>query len=85
MLPGATPVDAHGLATRLCEAARGCWHGIRLTLSVGVGTCWGAEANFETPFAQADRALYAAKAAGRDRVGSSQKTPAGVPLLGAPA
>jgi diguanylate cyclase (GGDEF)-like protein len=69
VLPGAPPSDARALAERLCEGVRRCRpQGVVLTASIGVSTRWGADAQFTTLFDFADRALYRAKAAGRDRV-----------------
>jgi diguanylate cyclase (GGDEF)-like protein len=69
LLPGAELADARMLADRLCLAVRACReHGPRLTISVGVATRRGADAQFTALFEAADRALYGAKAAGRDGV-----------------
>jgi diguanylate cyclase (GGDEF)-like protein len=69
VLPGAGPDDARTLGDRLCEATRQCSSpGIATTLSVGVSTLWGDEVDFGPLFDAADRALYQAKAEGRDRV-----------------
>jgi len=71
VLPGARIEDAGNLAERLCEATRLCRpHGLELTLSVGIATRWGSEARLGPLFDEADRALYRAKADGRDRVGA---------------
>ncbi len=72
VLPGATLPQARVLAERLCEATRSCRpQGIELTMSVGVCTCQGARASYDHLFNAADRALYRAKAEGRDRVCSA--------------
>jgi diguanylate cyclase (GGDEF)-like protein len=69
VLPGARLEDAEALAQRLCEATRLCRpRGLELTLSVGIATRWGSEARLEALFADADGALYEAKADGRDRI-----------------
>jgi diguanylate cyclase (GGDEF)-like protein len=83
VLPGARIEDASNLAQRLCEATRLCRpHGLELTLSVGIATRWGSEARLGPLFDEADRALYRAKADGRDRVGAEgpEAGPAAEPL-----
>jgi diguanylate cyclase (GGDEF)-like protein len=78
VLPGAMPQDARALAERLCEATRRCRsQRLSITLSVGVSTRWGSEAQFERLFDAADQELYRAKALGRDRAcGGSVEPPA---------
>ncbi len=72
LLPGDDLAAARGVAERLrALVADAVPHpaggGARVTLSVGI-TALGAAATLEAALAAADRALYAAKAAGRDRV-----------------
>jgi diguanylate cyclase (GGDEF)-like protein len=84
VLPGVTLHDARELGERLCEATRRCRsQGISLTLSVGVGTRWGADAQFQNLFEAADQAMYRAKAEGRDRV-STEPLRATDPRTGTP-
>ncbi len=86
VLPGATPEDAMALGERLCETTRrGRPQGISLTLSVGISTRWGAAAQFRPLFDAADRALYRAKAEGRDRACRSSGEEASEPAAGAVA
>ncbi len=69
VLPGATAPDAEALGERLAETIRACRsEEPRLTTSIGVATQWGADLDFRSLYEAADRALYEAKAAGRDRV-----------------
>lgn len=65
--------DALLLGGRLVEAVRRAVFGeeggyFHVTISVGVGVRDNADADVETLLARADRALYAAKQSGRDRV-----------------
>lgn len=72
VLPGATEQDALALGERLRRAVRRSpAQGISLTISVGVSASRGADVQFAPLFAAADRALYRAKAEGRDRVATS--------------
>jgi diguanylate cyclase (GGDEF)-like protein len=83
VLPGARIDVAGNLAQRLCEATRRCRpHGLELTLSVGIATRWGSEARLGPLFDEADRALYGAKAEGRDRASAvgPEAPPAAEPL-----
>lgn len=76
LLPACAPAAARELAERLCQAVReqGIVHGNspvapHVTVSIGVGTIAGATPAMDNDLvALADRALYAAKRAGRDRV-----------------
>lgn len=70
LLPGADEADARRLADELWSAIR-CTpvSGLPVTASLGVAVSAPGEVfRFETTFGVADDALYAAKAAGRDRV-----------------
>jgi diguanylate cyclase (GGDEF)-like protein len=69
VLPGAREKDASEIAERLRGAIeQGRPGGVSVTVSVGVSTAFGKDARFEPLFEEADRALYAAKAEGRNRV-----------------
>lgn len=71
---GGTPADASALAERLCEAVRAIevpvdgGGVVRCTTSIGVSHPALTQGEFSRAWEEADRALYAAKAAGRDRV-----------------
>lgn len=67
------PEAVEGLAARLRERIRSQeirWHdeSISVTVSIGVAPVGPADAGVDTVLKRADGALYAAKAAGRDRV-----------------
>jgi diguanylate cyclase (GGDEF)-like protein len=69
VLPGANPDRAAELAERLCQAIRQCHpQNLDITVSIGVATQCGGDLEFAPLFEAADRALYQAKAKGRDRV-----------------
>jgi diguanylate cyclase (GGDEF)-like protein len=69
VLPGAPREDARELAERLRSSLRACRPGgLDVTMSIGVATASGADVVFDSLFRDADQALYAAKARGRDRV-----------------
>jgi diguanylate cyclase (GGDEF)-like protein len=69
VLPGATDKDARRIAERLRESLRAARPGgLGVTVSVGVASARGERVAFESLFKEADRALYVAKANGRDRV-----------------
>jgi diguanylate cyclase (GGDEF)-like protein len=69
ILPGLEEGEAAALADhvrrRIAEARPG---GLDVTISCGVAAACGDALRYEELFAQADARLYAAKAAGRDRV-----------------
>jgi diguanylate cyclase (GGDEF)-like protein len=69
VLPGLEVEQGASLAERLREAVRESRpRGIGVTMSFGVAAARGAAVDFESMFAEADRRLYEAKHAGRDRV-----------------
>jgi len=81
LMPATTPVDSAALAVERIRAAVAAhdWHaaaglpvGRRVTVSAGVATSRSGE-RIEELLARADKALYAAKAAGRDRVEVAQR------------
>jgi PleD family two-component response regulator len=55
--------DTHGHAVG--DHGQGC---LRMTVSIGVAMCGDEESSIERALGRADRALYEAKAAGRNRV-----------------
>jgi diguanylate cyclase (GGDEF)-like protein len=70
LLAGTSAAEALATAERLRVAvAAGSIEGIPVTMSFGIAaTSAGQAADFDELFAEADRALYQAKRAGRDRV-----------------
>lgn len=71
LLPETGPAQAEALAERLrtsVEQLRISAGGPRLTVSIGVATVLGGEAGPDPALSRADRALYAAKRNGRNRV-----------------
>jgi diguanylate cyclase (GGDEF)-like protein len=86
VLPGATLPEARALAERLCQSTRQhLSHGVSVTVSVGTSTVWGEEVKFPRLFALADKALYRAKAGGRDRVACADEGNRPPPLSAASA
>lgn len=72
VLPGADDGEARQIAERL----RDSFHtarpgGLAVTVSIGVASASGEQVAFDSLFKDADRALYVAKANGRDRVVSA--------------
>ena len=72
LLPDCTSTDGERLARDLCEGLRDHplrWQGSSIPISVSIGlTLWRQGESQHDLLARADRALYAAKGAGRDRV-----------------
>jgi diguanylate cyclase (GGDEF)-like protein len=69
VLPGLDCRQASALAERLREAIEGCRpRGIDVTMSFGVACASGQDVDFDSLFGEADRRLYDAKRAGRNRV-----------------
>ena len=69
VLPGLTSEEGHVLAERLRAAVESSEpNSIHVTMSFGVATSTGREVDFERLFGAADRFLYEAKRAGRNRV-----------------
>ena len=72
VLPGADDGDARRIAERLRESLRAARPGhLDVTVSIGVASASGDHVVFDSLFKNADRALYVAKANGRDRVVSA--------------
>jgi diguanylate cyclase (GGDEF)-like protein len=69
LLPGATEDEARGLAESLAAVVRGTpIAGHAITMSFGVAVSGAGGFDLDAQYARADAAMYAAKAAGRDRV-----------------
>jgi diguanylate cyclase (GGDEF)-like protein len=77
LLPGAQPAEACAIAEHLREAiAREPVAGVAITMSFGVAGSDASGFDSQAVVAAADRALYAAKTAGRDRVVADGAVPA---------
>jgi diguanylate cyclase (GGDEF)-like protein len=75
VLPGAQPTEGLEIAERvraLVEERRP--GGIEITVSLGVAHAAGRDVRFRTLYAEADQALYVAKARGRNRVATGGTT-----------
>lgn len=73
LCPHTSPADALALGERIAAAVRGqrygeSGRGFAVTISIGVASSGASLATAEDLIARADKALYAAKSAGRDRV-----------------
>jgi diguanylate cyclase (GGDEF)-like protein len=69
LLPGADDGDARQVAEHAREAIQECRPGdLEVTASIGVASGRGADLDFNTMLAAADRSLYDAKRAGRNAV-----------------
>ena len=68
LLPGSTLDEGRAVGERIREAVGRLDHPVPVTVSVGVSAMPETAATDEQLVASADRALYAAKRAGRDRV-----------------
>lgn len=72
LLPGSDAAIARRVAERLCEQAAAlrheCCEGRAVTISAGVASLGGAITTYDELIRGADRALYRAKNAGRNRV-----------------
>lgn len=76
---------AENLRARFAATPILCKRGaVRFTASLGVAQALPAESDANAVLARADAALYAAKAAGRNRVCSHTASPAGTPEVDAP-
>jgi diguanylate cyclase (GGDEF)-like protein len=72
LLPGATEDEARSLAEKLREVVGGApIAGQAITMSFGVAVSGAGGFDLDAQYARADAAMYAAKAAGRDRVAVS--------------
>lgn len=82
VLPGADADGAHTVAERLVESARSIIvslpDGSALQFTISAGYAHGSAGQLEDCFSRADRALYQAKAAGRDRAVAAADDAAGV-------
>jgi diguanylate cyclase (GGDEF)-like protein len=81
LLPGADLEQACEVAERVLDAVRSArvragGGEVRVTASVGIASVSGPDTSAEELYARADRAMYAAKAAGRDRVAGWVPEPA---------
>jgi diguanylate cyclase (GGDEF)-like protein len=71
LLPGADPEKTREIAERLRAAVEGSsTGGVSVTMSFGAGAISGSDVRLAQLYAQADAALYEAKRAGRNRVGT---------------
>ena len=78
LLPGADAEKTREIAERLRAAvARSDTGGVSVTMSFGAGAVCGSDVRLAQLYAQADAALYEAKRAGRNRVGSAAAVLAG--------
>ncbi|MBT9491966.1 MAG: GGDEF domain-containing protein [Paucibacter sp.] len=72
LLPGADEAGAHGVALRLLASVRALHHpevnGATVTISIGLAVMAEPAESLQALQLRLDRALYGAKAAGRDRV-----------------
>ena len=80
VMPGLEAAGAQAFARRVGDMLRDqAGDGVRLTVSAGVAIYDGGDGDVHTLLSDADRALYAAKGAGRDRVALADPiSPAGV-------
>ncbi|MCW3039496.1 MAG: hypothetical protein JWM31_1401 [Solirubrobacterales bacterium] len=77
IVPGASAQQAGDIAQTLCSAISASpAAGLSMTMSFGVAASPPGVFEFDEVFAQADLALYAAKAAGRNRVNRAGPQPA---------
>jgi diguanylate cyclase (GGDEF)-like protein len=67
LLPGATPGEAQAVADRVVSSMRAILLPDRRHITVSVGVADGRSGDVAETLENADRALYAAKASGRDR------------------
>ncbi len=86
LLPGADAASAHKVANRILAAfeaaGQGLAHeGLETTASAGIAVLGDGRASFDDLFTAADRGLYKAKRAGRNRVEEDLSSFAPVPLF----
>ena len=73
VLPGAEEAHAATLAEQLRQGVELARPGeLDVTISIGVATARGGEVRYDSLFGAADRALYDAKAAGRNRISRAE-------------
>src|SRR6202043_3086309 len=76
VLPGIDLSGAREIAERLRETVAALRPaGVHVTISCGLSAGVGEEVDYDTLFRAADESLYAAKRAGRDRVGPAAPAP----------
>jgi diguanylate cyclase (GGDEF)-like protein len=85
VLPGVTREEGHEIAERLRVAVEQAKPtGIAITISLGLSVASGEDVVYDTLFKSADRALYEAKHAGRNRVvAAPEPTPVRAPAVAA--
>jgi len=82
LLPETDTMRAEQVAQRLQLQVRMCDLPVAATVSYGTATWCGRGDDLEDVFRRADQALYAAKHAGRDRIGVWENRPSTVKRLG---
>lgn len=90
LLPGASVDEAAAVATRIVDAVRATTvdtpaGDLHITASAGVATLGEGALSADDLYARADRAMYAAKAAGRDRVAVWEEPSGDVEAVGVQA
>ncbi len=82
VMPGASLEECEGLAHQLCRTVeKSIGDSVNLTISFGVNASKQGEAfEYDTVFAGADAALYAAKQDGRNQVRTAERVGSGQPV-----